>query len=138
MLPDKQPEKAIEGKPLPDPNEGTVLSVEHYEGLIPHPKLMEEWEKLVPGSAKSIFMRFEQQSDHRIEIEKKVTKAHNFKLYVGPVFAFVIAMSALGGGIWIALTVSPLGGGLLSFSGLAAVITPFLVNEVRKSQGKKR
>ncbi len=140
MLPEKQPDKAIGQRFLNPEEEGTIFSLEHYEGLIPHPRMMKEWEEIVPGSAKSIFTRFENQSDHRIESEKKVIRANNFKQYVGPVFAFIIAMSAIGGGIWIAVKVQPLVGGLLSLSGLAAVITPFLVNEIRgkeRSDGKK-
>ena len=137
MLPEKSHKSPVESKPMERPENGTIVSMEHYEGAIPHPKLMKEWEELVPGSAKSIFRHFEQQSEHRIESEKKVVRANNFKLYVGPIFAFIIAMTAVGGGIYISVTQQVVVGGLLSFSGLATIIAPFLVNELRQSRQDK-
>lgn len=135
---EKQPEKPIEAKPVSNPKNGQVVFTEHYEGLIPHPKLMKEWEELVPGSAKSIFTRFENQSDHRIDIEKRVVRAQNFKLYIGPIFAFIIALSAIGGGVWIAITGQPIAGSILSFTGLGTVIAPFLVNELKQEKQDKK
>ena len=95
---------------------------------------MREWEELVPGSAKMIFDRFGTQSNHRLDIESRVVRANNFKQYLGPIFAFTIAMTAIIGGVWIAVTVQPIVGTGLSLSGLAAVIGPFLLNEYQKSQ----
>ncbi len=100
---------------------------EEYEGLIPHPRLMEQWDKLIPGSAEKIFNRFEKQSDHRMSIESRVVKANNFKSYIGPIFAFLISILAIGGGIYIALNGNAGLGGILSFAGLGAVVAPFLV-----------
>ena len=132
MFPDKQAEK-VEAKPVPQ-QEDQIVEMEHYEGLLPHPKHMREWEELIPGSAKSIFTRFENQSDHRIEIEKSVVRAKNFKLYVGPIFALVISLSAIGAGLLIALKVQPYAGSFVSLSGLAALIAPFIVSERAKSK----
>jgi len=100
---------------------------EEYEGLIPHPRLMEQWDKLIPGSAEKIFNRFEKQSDHRMNIESRVVKANNFKSYISPIFAFFISILAIGGGIYIALNGNAGLGGTLSFVGLGAVVAPFLV-----------
>ncbi len=119
-------------------SEQQLVSAEYYEGIIPHPRLMREWEEVVPGSADSIFKRFEEQSKHRIKIEEKVVGANNFKLIIGPIFAFIIAMTTIGGGIWIALatptTAGAILGGFLTLSGLGTVVTPFLVTEFRKKK----
>ena len=137
MLPDRQLKQPLEAKIIEDSSNGkTVFSMEHYEGAIPHPKLMKEWNEIVPGSAKEIFEQFKNQSNHRIESEKKVIRANNFKSYAGPIFAFLISMTAIIGGILVAIYVQPYMGSILSFTGLAAVITPFLVSEIRKG-GKK-
>ena len=134
MPPEKLPSTAVNPKPMG--NGKALVQAEYYEGTIPHPKLMKEWEDLVPGSAKSIFLRFENQSDHRIASEKSVIRAHNFKLYMGPIFAFIIAMTAIIGGVWIAIVAQPYVGGFVSLSGIGAIIAPFLLNEwrSRKSQ----
>lgn len=134
MQPEKEKQGSLE-KVESTPIEKTrhLVSVEHYEGLLPHPKLMREWDDLIPGSAKSIFTRFENQSDHRIEIEKSVVRAQNFKLYVGPIFALIISLVAIGAGLWIALVVQPYAGSFLSLAGLATLIAPFLVGERTRS-----
>lgn len=137
MNPDKKPQnKPIKTTPIPHEQKSGMVLAEHYEGLIPHPRLMKEWEALVPGSAESIFKRFEEQSDHRLSSESKVIRAHNFKLYVSPVFAFIIAIGAIGGGVLIALNSAPYVGGFISFSGLATVIAPFLVSEYKQDKKK--
>ncbi len=134
MLPDKEPNTTPEHSDKSGQNRAVVSYSEQYSGVLPHPKHMREWEELVPGSAKMIFARFETQSSHRIDIESRVVRANNFKQYIGPIFAFLIAMSAIGGGVWIAVTVQPYIGTGLSLTGLAAVIGPFLINEYQKSQ----
>lgn len=124
----------IKGEKSPD--ERQVMSAEYYEGIIPHPRLMKEWDEVVPGSAKSIFTRFEEQSKHRIQIEEQMVRANNFKQYIGPVFAFIIAMTTIVGGIFVAIKIPTIAGtlvgGILTMSGLGAVITPFLYNELKK------
>ncbi len=69
-----------------------------------------------------------------LALASRVVRANNFKQYMGPIFAFIIAMTAIIGGVWIAVTVQPIVGTGLSLSGLAAVIGPFLINEYQKSQ----
>lgn len=129
----KRKESAIANK---DGNSLSVSYAEEYEGLIPHPKLMEQWDKLIPGSAEKIFNRFERQSDHRMDIENRVIKANNFKQYIGPVFAFLISVLAIGGGIYIVLNGNAGLGGTLTFAGLGTVIAPFLVNSFKSSKNK--
>ncbi|MFY9463141.1 MAG: DUF2335 domain-containing protein [Candidatus Sungiibacteriota bacterium] len=101
---------------------------EEYSGLIPHPRLMREWNDIVPGSATKIFERFEKQSNHRMDTERKVVRANNFKQYAGIIFAFIIAMTAISGGIFTALKGLPFLGGSLSFAGLGMLVGAFLVN----------
>lgn len=144
MLPDKRPEESEKPEERPEvreakpmPIEAPMVSVEHYEGLLPHPRLMREWEEIVPGSAKSIFTRFENQSDHRLKIEERVVRARNFKLYVGPFLGLGVALAAIGAGTWIALSGAPIPGALLSASGLASLVAPFITNEIRRD-GKKQ
>lgn len=117
----------------PQPNHQVVVTTEEYEGLIPHPRLMREWNDIVPGSAERIFTRFETQSDHRMAMESRVIRANNFKQIAGPIFGFVVAMTALLGGIYTALQGHPFLGGTLSFAGLALLVGAFITNTVEKS-----
>ncbi len=63
-----------------------------------------------------------------MDTERKVVRANNSKQYAGIIFAFVIAMTAIGGGIFTALKGHPFLGGGLSFTGLGMLVGAFLVN----------
>jgi uncharacterized membrane protein len=132
MLPAQEPKEPVEAKPIKKPNGTLVSYTEEYSGLIPHPRLMREWNDIVPGSAEKIFNRFEKQSDHRMQMENHVVKANNFKQYTGPIFGFIIAMTTILGGIYTALKGLTFLGGGLSFSGLAVLVGAFLVNTYQK------
>lgn len=123
--------------PLPKDGGTKVIAFnEEYSGLFPHPRLMKGWDEVVSGSAVRIFDRFEKQSDHRMKIEVRVVRANNFKQYTGPVFAFIIAMTALFGGIYTALQGHPFLGGSLSFAGLGTIVGAFLVTTFYTPQRK--
>ncbi len=119
--------EAVEATPLAEEKKGKLIKyTEQYSGDIPHPKLMKEWNDVVPGSAAKIVERFVVQSDHRMELEKSVVKANNFKQYTGPVFGFLIAMTTIVGGIYTSLQGLPFLGGPLTFSGLAILVGAFI------------
>ena len=130
--------EAVEVKPLAKAQTKLVSYSEQYSGDIPHPKLMREWEDVVPGSAAKIVDRFVVQSDHRMALEKSVVKANNFKQYTGPIFGFIIAMTTIIGGIITALKGLPYLGGPLSFTGLAILVGAFLVNNSQKNRSSNR
>jgi uncharacterized membrane protein len=71
-----------------------------YAGPLPSPKLLAEFETLVPGSAERIIGRWEKQSDHRMALERQVVdgniKAQRLGLIIGAILvAFVSVMAAL-------------------------------------------
>ena len=48
----------------------TVSNSYSYSGPFPHPDILQEYEKLLPGAAKTIFDNYLQNSNHIREIEK--------------------------------------------------------------------
>lgn len=137
MPPSKTPVEVKEAEPVegtaierPEIPEAKIVAFSHeeYSGDIPHPRLMKAWNEVVPGSAEKIVDRFVAQSEHRINIEKRVIRANNFKQYAGPVLGFIVAMTTILGGMYCALHDHPFLGGSLSFAGLATLVGAFLVN----------
>jgi hypothetical protein len=99
---------------------------------------MAQWEQVVPGSAERIFERFHAQSEHRMQIESRVVSANNFKQYVAPIFAFIVSMTAIVGGIVVALNGLEKLGGSLTFAGLATLVGPFLYATFKRSESPKK
>ena len=121
----------------PSPEGKTVISArieENYSGPIPHPRLMADWENVIPGSADRILKKFEAQSEHRIDIESRVVRAQNFKQIGGLICGFIVVIFTIGGGIYTALEGHPLLGGSLSFAGLAMIVGAFLSTQLKKSK----
>jgi len=111
------------------------IRTESFSGPLPPPTILEQYERVSPGAAAIIIKKFEQQTDHRIGIEKSVIKAGNFKEILGLIFGFIIAMTTIVGGIYTALKGYPFLGGPLTFTGLAILVGVFfLQNQVRKQE----
>jgi hypothetical protein len=56
----------------------------------------------VPGGAERIFKVFENQSSHRQALESHVVRSNSTAQMIGLIFAGLIALCAVGGGIFLA------------------------------------
>ena len=70
-----------------------------WSGPLPSPEAIEAFEKTYPGSAKIIFEVFQNQSNHRIDIEKLVLQKSLRNEFLGMVLAFILMTMIIGGGI---------------------------------------
>lgn len=76
----------------------------------------------------------ESQHDHRQALERRVVEANIFSQKVGLILGFIIAMTAIGGGIWLAV-LGRSGAGLTSIiAALAALVGVFIYG--KKQQGR--
>jgi len=131
---------------MPQPNQhnqldaqgknGVVVQAQHFSGPLPHPAILEQYEKIVPGAAERILQKFESQSEHRQKLESSVVWVDNFKSIAGLFLGFIIAMTTIVGGIVCALKGKPLLGGTLSFAGLAILVAAFITNKITESKNK--
>lgn len=111
-----------------DGAQNTHLQAQYYSAPLPHPDMMAEYERIIPGSADRIIKRFEMQSDHRQRCEKIFVWTQSIKSLGGLILGFVIAMTTIVGGIYTALQGKPLLGGTLSFAGLAVLVGAFITD----------
>jgi uncharacterized membrane protein len=74
-----------------------------FSGPLPPPEVLEKYNQSLPGAAERILSMAEQQSRHRQSLETKVIDANIFVQKVGPFLGFVIAMTAVVGGIVLIL-----------------------------------
>ena len=74
---------------------------EHHEGPLPAPKTLREYNEIIPNGAERIMKAFENQSSHRISLEKKVVGRQTFQSLLGQLFGFLIALIILGLGVYL-------------------------------------
>ncbi len=76
-----------------------VAQAYSFSGPLPPPETLEKYNQVLPGAAERIISMAEQQSRHRQALELTVVKSNAFVQKLGPFFGFIIAMTAVVGGI---------------------------------------
>ncbi|MBC8182970.1 DUF2335 domain-containing protein [candidate division KSB1 bacterium] len=66
-----------------------------YIGIIPPPDDLREYDKIIPRGADRIMIQAEQQSAHRIELEKRAINSQISQSRTGQWMAFIIALVSL-------------------------------------------
>lgn len=69
----------------------TVVQQEIFSGPIPHPRLLAEYEKLMPGSTDRFMKMAETQQAHRIELEDAAVKSQLKSNERGQLFGFILS-----------------------------------------------
>ncbi|MGC2283668.1 MAG: DUF2335 domain-containing protein [Candidatus Acidiferrum sp.] len=93
-----------------------VAKAYSFSGPLPPPEILEKYNQVMPGLAERIISMAEQQGKHRQGLERTVVESNAFVQKVGPFLGFVVAMTAVIGGIELVLR------GKDGY-GLAAIIT---------------
>jgi uncharacterized membrane protein len=91
--------------PSATPNEAVVRALHlEFSGPLPHPQLLSQYNELIPNGAERIVALTEREARHRQSLEAR-----------GQLFAFVLAMVSLVGGI-----------GLIAIGASVEVLVPLL------------
>jgi uncharacterized membrane protein len=102
-----------------------------FSGPLPPPEILQKYDVVLPGAAERILKMAESQHRHRQELEKKVIDADTLSQTAGMVLGFVIAMTAIGGGIWLT-SIGKSGAGLTSIiAALAALVGVFVYGKMQ-------
>jgi uncharacterized membrane protein len=129
--------EAKAGKVQPGQADESELRVsaysEQFRGPVPHPDILRQYEEIVPGSAKSIIDSFITEGNHRRAREaREVTMCEEWARADiglqnrGQIFGFILAVIGVGGGLYVAATVSPAAGASVSGVTLAGIVAAFL------------
>lgn len=80
-----------------------AVEVSRFSGPLPHPEDLAKYEQVLPGAADRIIRMAEQQAAHRQSLEKAAILSSVTMQKWGLGSAFVLAMTAIGGGICLSL-----------------------------------
>lgn len=122
----------------------TSVTRVHFSGPLPDPMVLDQYEKILPGSADRIIKLAEKQSEHRIEIEKKVINSNIKKSEKGLLYGLVIGIATLISATLIGIfgknTASYILSGIIGAGGLGSLVTVFIYskNETRKERATRR
>ena len=117
-------------KVAPDVPQEQVLKIANiatqYQGPIPPPQMLAQYTEVIKDGAERIFLIFEKQTTHRIDLEKKIVKHDIIQSYFGILIAFIITMTIIIGGIFLIFNDKQISGFGTLFTGLAALVGSFI------------
>lgn len=125
---------------VPDELVGSVIVQREvsqtYHGPIPPPLMLAEYDNIVPGSAKVIISLFENQSNHRMALEKQVITSDIRRSWGGLVAGFVVCVLVLVASILLILNDHEVSGTVLGTVDLVSLVSVFVIG--RKMQSDER
>jgi uncharacterized membrane protein len=107
-----------------------------YSGPLPHPEILEHYNRIIPGSAERIFAQFESQSAHRQRIESKVISSNSFVQIFGAVSALLLGLLSIGGGLYLVHEGKSIVGFGAFFVGLSSLVGVYVYG--KRSQANER
>jgi uncharacterized membrane protein len=104
---------------MPNPPTASLsiqAEMRQWSGPLPNPEALERYNQIVPTAAERIIRMAETQHEHRLVIEKEVVDSNIDSQKLGTILGFIIVMTAILGGVFLAYSGK-------ETSGLAAIVT---------------
>ena len=117
-----------------------ILASQSFTGPIPPPDMLAKYEQIQVGLADRIMKQAESQTAHRIKIESIVITSDKNKSYLGIIFAFILGMTGLLGGLFLAYVGKSAEGYVFSGTSLVSLVGTFIYGTTsrRKERASKR
>lgn len=107
-------------------------------GPLPSPTALREYQEISPAIVEAIVDAFEQQGRSRRSNESWIYKGGTIRSILGVIFAFLIAIAALGGGVYLVLQGHSIAGTIFGGFGLLGLVEAFLYGtSERRARSRK-
>ena len=108
-------------------------------GPLPPPSMLAEYDRIIPGAAERILNLAEQQTKHRIELEKSAIRSEISRSWTGLWMGLIVSLAAIGGGVLVAILASPTAGATIATASVVALASVFVygTSSRRKERDRK-
>jgi uncharacterized membrane protein len=97
-----------------------------FSGPLPPPEALAEYEQISPGFADRIITMAEKEQVHRHQQEDERWPVQKKLLSRGQVFAFILSLSIVVGGIWLLMKDKQIAGFVTLMGAIGVVAGPFI------------
>lgn len=104
----------------------SMIRKEHFSGPLPPPKIIKDYDEILPGAAERIFALAESETRQRHNLENKIVSSGTRDSTLGVIFAFIIGLVGIGGGVYVITLGYELSGTVLSGASLASIVGSFI------------
>lgn len=129
------PESSLPARPAAQ----ITATASSFEGPIPPPQVLQQYNNIVPDAAERIIRMAEKQSNHRMDLEKRVVCSNIKKSYVGMGLATTIAIYGLYIAKEIAINGNPATAGIIATLDIGGLISIAIYNvRTQKTERSRR
>lgn len=104
-----------------------------YTGPLPPPKDLEEYDKIIASGAERIMAMTENQSAHRMAIEKTVINEELRRSKVGQIFGFIIAILCLLAAFILTILDHETVAGIIGSTTIVGLVTVFVIGKKKQN-----
>ncbi len=116
-------------------NHQLVTKVESFfSGPLPHPQLLSEYDRIVPGSAAKIIEMAVSQSEHRKSLETKVIESNISNSRLGLWFGLIIGVVGIIAGAFLALNDKQAAGTIIGGTSLGSLVGVFIYGSQQRQK----
>jgi uncharacterized membrane protein len=105
-----------------------------HSGPIPDAETLEKYDSVIPNGADRIMKMAENQSEHRISIEKKVVGSQSMQSIIGQIFGFLTGLFGIGCGTFLAYSGESTVGGVIAGGTVVSLVSVFVLGRKRQKQ----
>ena len=109
-----------------------------FRGPLPSPDMLRKYNDAHPEAAAIILRVFQEQGEHRRKLEAAVVGKGIMRADRGQVFGFVIAMTALVGGVLLLLFNKSIEGYSTIGTGFTALVAAFTIGRISQARERRR
>lgn len=110
--------------------------LQHFSGPLPPPEAFSKYEQALKGAANRILTMAEKQQEQRHYIEKKIVRSDIINEKLGLIFGLIIALVAIGGGIYCAYIKQTWAAVAIGGGGVAGLVAAFVQGARARRQEK--
>ncbi len=116
---------------LPENAQRAVLAIirQSWQGPLPPPDVLREYNEIIPNGAERIFKMAENQSQHRLSLEKDVINKEQNQSSLGQIFGFIIAVAFGAAAFTLAITGHEISGTIIGTVDLVALVSVFVLGK---------
>lgn len=106
----------------------------HFSGPIPPPEILVKYNDALPGAAERIVAMAESQLKHRQGLENKVIESNCKAQRTGPIYGFIVCMTAILGGVYLIHSGKSAEGLTAIITSLASLAGVFIFGKIKQQK----
>ena len=109
-----------------------------WEGPLPPPEALRQYEEIIPGSANRILKSVEKQQEHGRNIERATIVWGSIRAFIGLIAGLIISILGIGGGIYLIATGHDWAGLSLAGMNLTGLVGVFVYGSKMRRDERNR